>query len=139
MKLIKLLLLVAAMFFGRSAFAAPPIGCIQDYQDSTCVIPLVHEYIQPPLCPATPGTVTDAPAQWIGSKWTQPACHFVQPPGCSADQIQTQAPTWNGAQWVGLGCAEPPPELVTPNTPRQPINNGFVQLLQITMYLQVGS
>jgi hypothetical protein len=23
--------------------------------------------------------------------------------------VQTQAPTWTGAQWVGLGCVAPPP------------------------------
>jgi hypothetical protein len=134
MKVIRLLLIIGAILFGPSAFAAPPVGCIQDYQDSTCVVPLVHEYMQPRVCPDTPGMVTDARAQWIGSKWTEPACHLVQPPGCSTGQIQTAAPTWNGAQWVGLGCAPGDPPVQQGGGP-VPINGGFVQVRQITMYI----
>ena len=81
--------------------------------------------------------------------WSQPSCNNPGPgnasppppkPSCGAGQTETAAPTWNGAQWVGLQCSAPPQQQPTGggqgngnnNNPQQPQQQQQQQPTQYT-------
>jgi hypothetical protein len=65
--------------------------------------------------------------------WSAPSCNNPGPgnaspppaqPSCGAGQTETAAPTWNGAQWVGLQCSAPPQQQPTGSGSTQPTGGG---------------
>jgi hypothetical protein len=133
-QMLRLSLLVALHLAANVAHATPPFGCAPGNQDNTCLTAIRSAPIPQPACSTAAGWTTGVAAVWIGSQWSQPQCNFQAEPTCGAGTIQTAAPVWNGVQWVGLGCAPSDP-LVQQGGGPVPINGGFVQLLQITMYI----
>jgi hypothetical protein len=108
------LLIVVAAFAAPPVFAHP-IDCTPGYSDSHCVTPLRGDAIPAPTCPSAPGYSTITPAVWAGYRWTQPVCSSYQaPPTCQPGYVETTAPSWNGASWVGLYCV---PQAVKPDPP----------------------
>jgi len=102
---------LTGMVTASSAAMAGPVRCSVSNQDSTCVGHLTTAWQTPPTCPNQPGWTTAAPAQWIGSQYSAPQCNYQAPPTCPNGFNQTSAPSWNGSNWVGLGCAASPPAL----------------------------
>jgi len=106
------LTLVMGLLSGHSVLAQlaqSVAGCGAGNQDATCLGRVYAVPQTPPTCPNAAGYTTAVAATWIGSGYSQPVCGYQAPPVCPAGEIQTQAPTWNGANWVDLGC-EPPAE-----------------------------
>ncbi|MCP3724678.1 hypothetical protein M3I53_16355 [Paraburkholderia sp. CNPSo 3272] len=98
-----------------SAKAEAPAHCSYGYQDSSCLGPQYRAPQTPPTCSTGVGWTTLTPAKWIGSGFTQPACHYDAPPTCAPGYDQQSAPVWNGSEWVGLVCV-PQARQVTPPT-----------------------
>jgi hypothetical protein len=113
---LRLIMVMAGMLVGHSAFAAPAV-CSWGYQDSTCLTPLRGSGPAAPTCSGQ-GVITVTPAVWQGSHWSQPTCQTLAPPTCPAGETQTSAPVWNGSSWSAPGCflpAQTPPPVVTPS------------------------
>ncbi|CAE6849355.1 hypothetical protein R75461_07395 [Paraburkholderia nemoris] len=109
---------VVGVFLAGSDAMAGPVRCSVNNQDSTCVGHLTTAWQAAPTCPNQPGWTTIASAQWIGSQYSAPQCNYQAPPTCPTGFTQTAAPTWNGSNWVGIGCAVPPPaQGIPPGTP----------------------
>lgn len=113
MNIQKLLILVLFSLLAGSA-AAQPVRCSPGYQDASCVGVLYNPVQIAPTCSSSAGWVTVTPAQWIGSRYSTPACSYTPPPTCPPSSTQTGAPNWNGAAWTGLQCQA--------NTPPSPLN-----------------
>lgn len=114
MKLNSMFLMTLGFAAGGQAFAAGPSRCAPGYQDSSCVGVLLNAPQAAPTCSAGAGWTTTAPATWAGSKYTPPQCSFTAAPNCAPGYVQSQAPNWNGTQWVGLQCA---PAITPPGPP----------------------
>jgi hypothetical protein len=109
----KALLLLSLVLVAATGGAAP-VRCSWGYQDSTCTAGLARAPAPAPTCSTDPGWTTASPARWIGSQYSAPQCNYQAPPSCPTGYTQTAAPSWNGSNWVGLGCAVPPPASATP-------------------------
>ncbi|MGW9761117.1 hypothetical protein BCO37747_04806 [Burkholderia contaminans] len=102
--------LVAIVF--ASPVHAAPARCSSGYQDNTCLTPIWHDRVAPPMCP--PGyTQTSAP-RWVGSRWTNPGCQppppppVTQPPAttCSDQGVMGMLIAWAqyyGSNWYAEG------------------------------------
>lgn len=91
----KIRLLALTLLAGRNTLAAPAL-CSPGYQDSTCVSPIQHGAIPPPVCPA--GYTQTNPPVWMGAVWSAPGC---QPPSPSPAAVVPTAPSLVS---VGYGC-----------------------------------
>jgi len=74
---LKFLLPGLLLWAGRNALAGPVL-CSPGYQDSTCVSPIQHGPIPPPVCPA--GYSQTNPPVWMGAVWSAPGCQPPSPP-----------------------------------------------------------
>lgn len=115
--MLKYALLIAVLFCGRGALAAP-VTCSYGYQDSTCGSSLSNAPQVAPTCPGTAGWTTTVSARWIGSQYSPPQCSYQASPTCPTGFTQTSGPSWTGSSWVGLGCA-PDAVVVTPADQQQ--------------------
>lgn len=95
MRSLKIPLLALMVLVERGALAAPAL-CSPGYQDSTCVSPIQHGAIPPPVCPA--GYTQTNPPVWLGSVWSAPGC---QPPSPPPVPVVPAAPF---VVSVGYGC-----------------------------------
>jgi hypothetical protein len=86
-----------------NAYAAPG-HCSYGYQDSSCITPQYRAPEPPPGCSTDAGWTTLTSAKWMGSGYTQPACHYDAPPTCRAGFTQTSDPVWNGSSWSAPEC-----------------------------------
>ena len=91
----KIRLLALTLLAGRNASAAPAL-CSPGYQDSTCVSPIQHGAIPPPVCPA--GYTQTNPPVWMGAGWSTPGCQPPSPPPVAV------VPTAPSLVSVGYGC-----------------------------------
>jgi hypothetical protein len=113
--IVRLLLLASLLLVGRTAIAGP-LHCAYGNQDSTCVGTISAAWQAAPTCPTAPGWTTVAGATWIGSQYTAPQCNYQAAPTCPTGYNETSAPSWNGYQWVGIGCSLPPASPEDPGT-----------------------
>jgi len=108
--LFKLVVLAAFLLVGHAAFAQSVAGCGTGNQDSACVTPLVKAAEVPPTCPTGPGYPASPLPVWEGSHYSSDCSAFQPQPTCAGGETETVTPTWNGLEWVGLGCVPPPPD-----------------------------
>lgn len=104
--LLRILFMMAVLCLAPAAFAQI---CQTGSQDSTCVT-MIHSAPQtPPTCSTAAGWTTVAPATWIGSRYTSPACNYAAPPAdCStngAGWLTTSPSSWTGSAWTSPVCS----------------------------------
>jgi len=108
--LFKLLVLTAFLLVGYPAFAQSVAGCGTGNQDSACVTRLLNAAQVPPTCPTGAGYPASPLPVWEGSHYSSDCSAFQPPPTC-VGETETVAPTWNGSEWVGLGCVPALPDV----------------------------
>jgi len=113
--LMRLAVVIWLLCFAQVSFAQDT-DCSPGNQDATCIQPIRHGVIPPPVCSTAAGWTTVTPAKWIGSGYTAPACDYQAPSACStAAGWTTLTPAaWNGTSWSAPNCSyQAPPTCPT--------------------------
>lgn len=123
----RLAVVIWLLCFAQVSFAQDT-DCSPGNQDATCIQPIRHGVIPPPVCSTAAGWTTVTQAKWIGSGYTAPACNYQPPSACStAAGWTTLTPAaWNGTSWSAPNCSyQAPPTCPTGYTESSaPIWNG---------------
>jgi hypothetical protein len=107
--------LIVCTLLASHTVIAGPVRCSVNNQDSTCVGQITTAWQTAPTCPSTPGYSTVAAAQWMGSQYSAPQCHYEPAASCPAGYDQS-GPVWDGSDWGNLTCipqAPPTPTIVS--------------------------
>jgi hypothetical protein len=113
--LLKLTVVIWLLCFAQVSFAQDT-DCSPGSQDATCIQPIRHGVVPPPVCSTAAGWTTVTQAKWIGSGYTAPACNYQAPSACStaAGWTTITPAVWNGSSWSAPNCSyQAPPTCPT--------------------------